>query len=578
MPNTSGYAVKTACASGCDFTGTSNGHALAAALNPVGGVACGTVLKLKAGQTYTAPPGTGGFGVFRMCDANHWIIIRSDAADSNLPPPGTRIGPSYSTFLPKLTSAEGGVVVNLGSASGPFPAAYVRLLGIEVMTRPGLTPWNCPQYPNCPEVPMLMTLGYGHVGDPSNHLIVDRSYIHGTTTDQTTHGVVMYAGYSAVIDSYITDIHAINSDANAILLPGNEVTESGPDMGPYKVQNNWLESASTVIFTGGGGNGNVSDLTARLNVLTHKLEWIPQCTRAACPGHSYAGIPWGRKNVIEFKVCVRCLIEGNIIENFGPGGFISPRSRSNGPRALADDITWRYNWARNLVLGFTIIGVDGEDCMPTGRHDCRVVQFHRMSQHDNLFEMGFTGTAQDPAAKAYQLAGSPVDVQVFHNTWTNNGSVGTVSADMPGGGLRFVFRDNLLSFGSLVDFDDRGCPNNSWRAVLTCAFRNNNWTWTNNGFVNSTGSPDYGRDTSVRENFFNVAKGWAGVKMVHYNGGQQATTPLNYQLCAGAGEPDSRCTGASPWHNRATDGKDLGADVVKLEKTIACVIGGLNCQ
>ena len=50
---------------------------------------CGDTIQLQAGATFT--------GVFTLpaknCDDSHWMIIRTSAPDSALPPEGTRITP-----------------------------------------------------------------------------------------------------------------------------------------------------------------------------------------------------------------------------------------------------------------------------------------------------------------------------------------------------------------------------------------------------------------------------------------------------------------------------------------------------
>jgi hypothetical protein len=53
---------------------------------------CGDTIKLQAGATFA-----GTFVVpARPCDDSHWIIVRTSAPDSSLPPEGTRISPCYA--------------------------------------------------------------------------------------------------------------------------------------------------------------------------------------------------------------------------------------------------------------------------------------------------------------------------------------------------------------------------------------------------------------------------------------------------------------------------------------------------
>ena len=65
------------------------GEDLQAALNHA---SCGDTLRLQAGATFT--------GTFHLpkkpCDDSHWIVIRTSAADSELPAEGVRLTPCYA--------------------------------------------------------------------------------------------------------------------------------------------------------------------------------------------------------------------------------------------------------------------------------------------------------------------------------------------------------------------------------------------------------------------------------------------------------------------------------------------------
>src|SRR5262245_18706789 len=59
------------------------------------------VITLEAGASFAGNftlPNKSGSG------QSDWIVIRSSTPDSNLPPPGARITPSYSNALPKIAS------------------------------------------------------------------------------------------------------------------------------------------------------------------------------------------------------------------------------------------------------------------------------------------------------------------------------------------------------------------------------------------------------------------------------------------------------------------------------------------
>src|SRR5262249_14876933 len=73
----------------------------------------GDVIALEAGATFRGPftlpakPGTG------------WIIVRTSAPDSSLPPPGTRVTPADAPVMPKIEVGTG-----LGGAIQTAPGAH----------------------------------------------------------------------------------------------------------------------------------------------------------------------------------------------------------------------------------------------------------------------------------------------------------------------------------------------------------------------------------------------------------------------------------------------------------------------
>ena len=82
----------------------------------------GDVITLQAGATFRGPftlPNKAGVG---------WITVRTSAPDSGLPPPGTRVSPSYAAVMPKLVVGTG---VG-GAIQTAAQAHHFRFIGIEV--------------------------------------------------------------------------------------------------------------------------------------------------------------------------------------------------------------------------------------------------------------------------------------------------------------------------------------------------------------------------------------------------------------------------------------------------------------
>ena len=114
---------------------------------------CGDTISLQAGATVA--------GTFRIpakkCDDSHWIVIRTSAPDSALPPEGTRLTPCYAgvASLPGRpdfhchgTDNVVAKIVFNNKGGGPFlledGANHYRIIGLEI-TRdsPGQSSWAC---------------------------------------------------------------------------------------------------------------------------------------------------------------------------------------------------------------------------------------------------------------------------------------------------------------------------------------------------------------------------------------------------------------------------------------------------
>src|SRR6202790_3464486 len=121
------------------------GGDLQAALNSA---SCGDTIQLQEGATFT---GRFTFPA-KICDDNHWIIVRTSADDSKLPAEGNRMTPCYAgvSSLPgrpafHCASANNVLakVQNQAQGDGPFQFAtganYYRFIGLEI-TRPAGTP------------------------------------------------------------------------------------------------------------------------------------------------------------------------------------------------------------------------------------------------------------------------------------------------------------------------------------------------------------------------------------------------------------------------------------------------------
>lgn len=328
---------------------------------------CGDTIQLQAGATYS--------GMLKLpakqCDDQHWIIIRTSAPDSALPPEGQRVTPcyagvsslpnrpAYSCTKPQNVLAKISRSVRMGDGPIVFDsgANHYRLIGLEI-TRP------------VDKVPVVALIAPSQDA-PADHIIIDRSWIHGTAQDETRRGVALRGTtHVAIVDSYLNDFHctAVTGTCTDSSATGGGTGNNAS--GPWKIENNFLEAAGENILFGGAPATIVpADITIRRNHLYKVPQW-----RKGEPGFvgGYTGDAFVVKNLFEIKNGTRILFESNILEyswggfsQFGQSILITPRNDYNKIRKQgnlcsvceATDITIRYNKISHTAAGFNIANV-----------------------------------------------------------------------------------------------------------------------------------------------------------------------------------------------------------------------------
>ncbi|HEX3160575.1 MAG TPA: hypothetical protein VHQ45_18800 [Gemmatimonadaceae bacterium] len=291
--------------------------------NAINSAAPGDVISVQAGATFT-----GNFQLPKKSGSG-WITIRSSAHGSL--PAGTRVGPAEATKMPKLVAPNGSAA--LRTAAG---AHHYRLIGLEIRASTAVSSSNS-----------LVEIGDGSgaqntVAEIPTHIILDRSYVHGTSSQTVKRCIGLHSAHSAIIDSYVSDCHSKTQDSQAI---GGW---NGP--GPYKIANNYLSGAGENIMFG-GADPSISGMLPRDIEISRNHIHKP----AAWKGK------WLIKNLLELKIGQRVLVEGNVFENnwaAGQTGFaIVLKSTNQGGRATwsqTSDVTLRHNIIKNVAHGVNI--------------------------------------------------------------------------------------------------------------------------------------------------------------------------------------------------------------------------------
>jgi hypothetical protein len=335
----------------------------------------GDELVLDAGATYTGTltlPKKAGSG---------WLIIRSSGS---LPAEGVRVTPADAPRLARLVATRASERV-IQTEPG---AHHYRLIGLEITAQAGATQGGT-----------LVELGDGSapqttVASQPHHLVLDRVYIHGTPTLSFQRCVALQSASTAIIDSWLSECHGKGFDSQAI--------GGWNGTGPYKIVNNHLAGAGENVMFGGADPkipGAVpSDIEIRRNHFVKPLAW--------------QGV-WSVKNLLEFKLGRRVLIEGNVFENSwadAQTGFAikmkSVNQSGGAPWSETSDITFRYNIVRNTAHGAGIAAnPEAHPAVPT----TRVLFEHNIFDRIGTDADGFGG------GRLFQIGGVD-DLTIAHNT------------------------------------------------------------------------------------------------------------------------------------------------------------------
>ncbi len=469
--------------------------------------ALNSTIVLQAGKTYT-----GNFTLPNKTSGNGWIYIRSSNSGS-LPAPGNRVSPADAGNMPKIVSPYGDGGWGVQTASN---AHHYRFVGIEMKPDANTFLYD------------LVRIGQGEtsVGALPHHITFDRCYIHGDPSAGSRRGISMNGISIAVIDSYLSDFKEVGSDSQTLWAHNTP--------GPLKIVNNYLEAAGENVMFGGSGpslqdpseQSIPSDIEIRRNHFFKPLSWMNSS--------------WSIKNLLEFKVGRRVLVEGNLLENNwqnAQNGFsVLVTPRIEGGKAswfLTQDITFRYNKLKNVGQGFNIAGQDDNNSMSTPTN--------RILVQNNIIEVTGLGSAD---GRIFQIIGGPYNITIDHNTGSCTGAV-FLSESNNRKADQFDYKNNI-SGG--CDYGFIGSGTGEGIGALNEYYTN--WTFTKNVLFGKWYTPNnYPPNNSIIANVPDVG-------FVEYANG-------NYRLSA-----------SSPYKNAGTDGKDLGADIDALEAAIAGGGGG----
>jgi hypothetical protein len=526
-------------------TTVSAGGDLQAALDAA---ACGDTIQLQAGTSFS---GTFNFPA-KGCDDQHWIVVRTSAPDSTLPPEGARITPCFAglSSLPArptfaCTAAQNVLtkIIMTGAGSGPILLAqnadHYRFVGLEI-TRAA----------NNGQSVANLVLGDG----PASNIIFDRVWMHGTAQDETRRGLDV-SGISnfALVDSYLSDFHCNSQggtcgDAQAVMGGLGDAPSIG-----LKIVNNFIEAAAeNILFGGDQATTTPTDIEVRHNHLFKPRVW--QSQQAGFVGGS-SGAPFTVKNLFELKNAQRVLLEGNVLENtwggFSQNGYaivLTPRNQVIGnsnvcPACQVTDVVIRNNIVSHAGGGIVIAAplTGGAPALASARYSVHDVTI------DDISASQYSGSGVLMMIMNEYASNVLNGISVRHVTGFPDTAYATLLVGSPGTSPKmsnFTFTDNLIALGpypmwSIGEPADCGSADIPLVTLNTCF---SSYTFTYNAFI----APPAGFPPSTwpAGNFFPASV--SAVGFVNFNGGNGG----DYHLASG-----SSLKGA------ASDGKDVGADI-----------------
>lgn len=366
------------------------------------------------------------------------LTIRPDTADFAVPS-NSRVTLDHSPTLIKLNPTSGPLPTNITSEQG---ASGYNLIGFQMI-------------PGRPDVAMA-DLGSTSETNPLNQpssLTFDSCIFLADPLKGGKRGIGANTGLLNVVNS-LFDNFWWGDDSQALS------SWNGP--GPFFIQNNWMAASGENVIFGGADAASpammANGVIIRGNTLTKRIEW------KGLAGHTV-------KNVVELKAATNVLIENNILENSwvsGQIGFLvvlTPRNQDgNSPWSTVSNVVIQNNVLRHGAGGFQLLGTDNDH--PSGRLS-NIQILNNLLYDINTSSFGGNG-------RLLQISGSPLNVEVGHNTFQGLGLNSFLSLDIPAvDGLNL--HHNILPEGDYgITGNGTGVGMPSWTAcTVNSTFANN---------------------------------------------------------------------------------------------------------
>jgi hypothetical protein len=473
---------------------------------------CGDVLTLDAGAEFV--------GTFSLPNkaCSSYITIRSSALAAL--PAGVRVSPASVASMARIRTN----VPNEPALKTTTAAHHYRFQGIEISNTTGV-------FSDGPIIGLGSNPKETSLSQITHDFDFDRCYIHGQPTQDNQQGVLLNAQDATIQNSYISEIHYVGVEAQAIL--------SYNSPGGLHIVNNYIEGSTQNILIGGADPGITNlvpgmtgGIEIRRNTMFKPLSW-----KVGSP--TYAGIHWTVKNILELKNAINVTIDGNVLTNNWVDGqsgipvlFTVRNQECSAPWSTVQNVTFTNNTVSGAVGSLNFLGKDNEAEPGFGKCTNPATQGSvrgtNVTVSNNLF-------FNNPSNPFLTLSGF-YNLTLNHNTDIHtSGNTTTFTGQQS---LGFVWQNHMTVETPFGIFGDGGTQGTAALTAFTPGF-----TFTKNVMVAA----------SVGENPAGTCGGIScypatvsTVQFVNFAGG-------DYALLS-----------TSPYHNAGTDGTDIGVNMTAL--------------
>ena len=404
-----------------------------------------------------------------------------------------------------------------------------------------------------------LSVGATAVSQLPSNITFDRVLVHGND-QMCVRGFIADAVNFALINSQVYGFVDTNQDTQAVLAYNSP--------GPFLIANNYLEATGENIMFGGGGTptiaGNIpSDITVRLNNLNKLPAWYHQ--PAPCDGAGESQC-YDVKNNFECKDCQRLLVDSNlmsyaVVQGQGECAIINIFTGFS-----AFDVTFSNNLCQFAGGGFSLNGL-------------ATTSAARILWRNNLMQ-GISPKWGNVEGGCLEVAGPTLNVTIDHNTCVNSGVNGVSHAAFigdspPSTNIGFTYTNNIAGGPLEADGDNALMVLEDFPAGSNLSydvFVGDVWPQGCVGCV--PGGAPY-----PAANFFWEATSTAtpagNSAPCNYPAGVSiACEPLNWALVGfvDLDGGDFALASTSPYHNAASDGTDVGANVPGVYSAVLTIL------